>query len=104
MKENTRKELSNFVAGIPGPKRQLNTDFSNINDEKRLIKVALSLLDNNDSIDPSDIKSICETVGGDEYLSIINDELFLEKFARPIYSRIDDIKNIISTYRKIQSD
>lgn len=104
MKTETRKMLSDFIGGIPNLKRQLNPDFSNFNDERRLTKVAINLLDNNDTIDTSDIKSVCETVGGDEYLSLISDELFLEEFAHPIYSRIDDIKNIISTYRKIQSE
>lgn len=103
MNVDTRKMLSEFLEGIPVLKRQLNPDFSNYNDERRIVIVALNLLDNNDTIDTSDIKSVCEDIGGDEYLSLINEDLFIEDFANPIYSRIDDIKNIINTYRNIQT-
>jgi hypothetical protein len=100
----TRKSLTKLLEGIPILKRQLNPDLSNNNDQRRLIELALLLLINNDTFETSDIQSVCEEVGGDKYLSLINEESFIEDFANPIYARIDDIKNIIDMYRIIKAD
>jgi len=100
MIENTKRHLKKFIEGIPPMKRKLNIDFSHPTDQERLMKVAISLLDNKDSIEIHDIRIICEEVGK-EYLNITEKEEFEESFSLPIFSRIDDVKNIISMYRDI---
>ena len=105
MKPVTKKMLYSFIDGIPPLKRKLDIEISNINDERRLIEVAVSLLDNNDSIETDDIRSICEEIGGTHYKELLNDEKsFNDFFAKPIYSRIDNVKNIIDVYRNLKNN
>ena len=102
MKDITKSYLKKFLEGIPVNQREFHVNFSHVTDEIRLIEVAISLLDNDDTIDIENIRQICEEIGGDEYLGMIkNKDLFDYDFAHVIYSRIDDVKNIISLYRKI---
>lgn len=101
MKNETKAELTYFIEGIPPQKRKLNPDYCQPNDFKRLIKVSVALLKNDDSMDEFDIKLICEDVGGAEYSDLVKNPLFIEEFARPILSEIDSAKNVISAYREL---
>lgn len=102
MKKGTKDLLTKFIEGIPPMSRKLGVDFfSNPNDQERLIKVAISLLDNKDSIEIDDIRLICEEVG-QEYLEIIENTNFHDNFALPIYSKLDEIKNVIELYEIIK--
>ena len=100
MKQQTKVLLKEFLEGIPPLKRLFNPDINHPNDIKRLLKVSVSLLENNDSIDDGEIKSICEEIG-EEYTKLIETENFKDLFERPILSEIDKIKYIIETYKKI---
>lgn len=101
MKNETRRLLKEFIKGIPVSKRQLNPDLNHPNDFKRLIRVSNNLVVDKDTIDEGEIRSMCEEVGGSVYLSLIDDPLFFEEFASPLFSKIDNAKTIIATYREI---
>ncbi|MGE0021609.1 MAG: hypothetical protein AB7S72_18200 [Draconibacterium sp.] len=103
MKPKTKELLYSFIDGIPALKRTFDLDLSNPNDEKRLIMIAVSLLENNDSIEIDDIRLACEKIGGMEYNVLLSDrESFEESFSTPIFERIDDVKNIIDVYRNLR--
>jgi len=102
MNQTTKTKLLAFLNGIPPLKRKIYPDISHPNDEKRLILVAQSLLENNDSIEIDDIRIVCEEIGCEEYSHLLSDtDKFKETFAAKVFSRIDDVKNIISTYKDI---
>ena len=102
MKEVTKQALKHAMEMLPPMKRKLDVDISNPNDQDRLIKVAVSLLDNNDTIELNDIRLVCEEIGeGYEKIISSNNNLFEEHFASKIYNKIDELKNIISSYRSM---
>lgn len=103
MTENSRNALKHFIFMLPEAKRLLNPDLSNPNDERRMIQFATLLLDNNDTFDIDDIRSVCEEVGGDRYNSLVNSPHFNENFSSIIFSQINNFKNIIDIYRSFQS-
>lgn len=102
MKDSTKKALLEFLDGIPIIKRQLNPDFNQPMDFKRLIKVSIALADNEDTLIDDDIRSICEEVGGEQYQYMIANSKFIEEFAKKIISEINYAKNVISIYQEIK--
>jgi len=101
MKSETRIELRNFIDGIPTLKRTLNPDLAHPNDFRRLLKVSVALLDHDDSIDEYDIQRICEEIGGKEYVELLENTLFIDHFAIPMFLEIVSAKNVISVYREL---
>lgn len=104
MNTDTRDFLFEFLKGIPAIKRQLKPDICQPMDFKRLIKVAIELESSSDSFDEYDIKSICEEIGDDSYLSLINEPDFINDFARPIFLEINNAKSVIETYKSILNE
>jgi|GEM_PF-6065175 len=101
MNNLSRKLLKNAMEVIPETKRTLNPSIFHLTEQKALLRLAINLLENNDTITLGDIKSVCEEIGGDKYNLLIKNEFFEDNFAYPVSSRVDDMKNIIDLYRRI---
>lgn len=100
MNENSRRLLKSFIEMLPATKRKLDPDLAQPNDFRRMVAFAKGLLDYDDTFSEEDIRSVCEEVG-EEYLSLIESPSFTEKFASPIYSEIDNIKQVIRVYKAL---
>jgi len=104
MQDSTKKALFELLQGIPSVKRHLNQYLNQPMDFKRMIKVSIVLLDNEDTLQVDDIRSICEEVGGEDYLYLIANPKFEVDFATAIKSAIDSAMHVINTYREITTN
>lgn len=103
MKDSTKKELVDLLKGIPSVKRRLNPYFDQPMDFKRMIKVSIASLDNDDTLNEDDIRSICEEFEGDGYSHLLSNPKFTTDFAGKIISEISSAKHFISIYREIST-
>lgn len=101
MSESTRNALIEFLNGIPEIKRRLNPDINQPNDFKRLVKVSIALLENDDILDVGDLKFICEEIAGEGYSYLVNDPKFTTDFEMKIISKINSTKHVIEIYQEI---
>lgn len=97
----TESKLKEFLMGIPELKRKLNPDLSNPMDYKRLVGVAIALIQENSTISSQDINSICENIGGD-YSELLKLDEFESQFCSPIITEINNAKYIIEIYESIK--
>ena len=105
MNESTRVLLTDFLENILESRVYLSLNFSHITDQRRLIRIAKNLLDTSDTLDEYNVKSVCEEIGRDEYLFLMEDyDSFLNNFARPISSEINEVKRIIDIYKEMEQE
>ena len=101
MKTESQNLLHDFLIGLPTTKRNLDPDISQPMDYKRLIKVAISLIEESETMDRFNITSECENIG-EEYTILLEHSDFETLFCEPILSEINNAKHVIETYLSIK--